>query len=377
MIDVAKIKIKAGSGGDGRVSFRREKFIPKGGPDGGDGGNGGNVFFVADSNLATLMDFHAKVIFEAVSGEGGGKKKMSGAGAEDLYIRVPVGTLIYEIKGETEILIADLSEEGIELLVARGGVGGKGNFRFRSSTNQTPTQYTAGTPGEEKEIRLEIKMVADVGLVGVPNAGKSTLLNRLTGANARIGDYPFTTLSPNLGVYKLKNGKDIVVADIPGLIEGASKGKGLGDEFLRHIERTRVLLHLVPGDSPEAMKTYEVIRKELSDYDENLAKKTEIIAVTKMDIPEIKENFTDLEKDFKKKDLEVFGISAATGEGIDQVMSRVMQILENTPKEPVSEVKIPTKLYTVENLPNRRMVFDKEVVLEKPKPISGPKHKRK
>jgi GTPase len=387
MIDIAVIKVKAGNGGDGRVSFRREKYIPFGGPDGGDGGTGGNVYFVADHNKATLLDFRAKPVFKASDGQAGGKRKMTGADGDDLYVKVPVGTLIYQTAGDREILIGDMVENGQTLLVAKGGFGGKGNYRFKSSVNQTPRQYTKGTKGEEKEIKLEIKLMADIGLVGLPNAGKSTLVNQLTSSNAKVADYPFTTLVPNLGILTLRSGKTVVVADIPGLIEGASEGKGLGDEFLRHIERTRVLVHLIDvypciegsseievseggevsegSDGSEgslsiadhALSRYEVIRKELEDYSKELTGKPEIVVINKMDITEVRESYEEISEKFKERGLEVLGISSVTGEGVDPLRIRIEQELEKAPDIKHYVAEKPVKLYTLDNLPNRRMVF--------------------
>jgi len=359
MIDVAKIKVSAGNGGAGFVSFRREKNIPRGGPDGGNGGNGGSVFFEADANLASLIDFHSSKKFVAQGGELGGKKKRSGSSAEDFNIKVPVGTLIYEIKGKSDVLIGDLSEDGMKMLIARGGIGGKGNYVFRSSTNRTPTQYTKGTNGEAKDIRLELKLVADVGLIGMPNAGKSTLINQLTNSNAKVADYPFTTLTPNLGIYTLRSGKNIVVADIPGLIEGASKGKGLGDDFLRHIERTGILVHLIdPGLEGDAVEIYDTIRSELKSYGAGLDKKPEVVAINKLDITEVRNSFESVKKEFSKRKIKVFGISAVTGEGTEEIMIEVMKVLEKTPKKGFVSPEKPVKVYTPENLPNKRMIFD-------------------
>jgi len=376
MVDVAEIKIKAGNGGDGKVSFRREKFIPKGGPDGGDGGNGGSVYFIADNNLSTLMDFRSKSIFKAQSGEMGGKKKMTGMSGEDLYIKIPVGTLIFEIENEeggtgggNESLVGDLVEAGQVFMAAKGGVGGRGNFKFRGSENRTPVQYIPGTKGEEKRIRLEIKLIADVGLVGAPNAGKSTLLNRLTNANAKIANYPFTTLTPNLGICEIQKGKNIVIADIPGLIEGASQGKGLGDDFLRHVERTRVLIHMVDplsGRSDDLVKNslelYETIRKELKDYGHDLDKKESIVVINKIDVTEIKDVIEEIKSNFKKYKIEVLGISSATGEGIEELMKKVANVLDNIPRKVSFETKKVVKKYTIETLPNKRVLFNKDKV---------------
>lgn len=386
MVDLVEIKVKAGKGGDGKVSFRREKFIPKGGPDGGDGGSGGNIIFVADNNMSTLVDFKSKRLFEAEEGQMGSFKNMSGKSGADLYVKVPVGTLIYEIESkafgeETEVgeesadekrdvLICDLVEVGQEFIVAKGGVGGKGNINFKSSKNQTPTQYTKGLEGEEKVIKMEIKLIADVGLVGAPNAGKSTLLNRLTNTNVKVANYPFTTLSPNLGIYRINKNQNIVIADIPGLIEGASDGKGLGDDFLRHIERTRVLIHMIDPlnlgyeDLVEnAYKEYSMIRSEIKKYGRGLDKKNSMIAINKIDVTEVREAFEKIKKRFRQEGLEVFGISSVTGEGLDSLFNKVIFALESTPRDISFEVNKVVKRYNIENLPNRRSVFDKDRVI--------------
>jgi GTP-binding protein len=379
MIDVAYIKIKGGNGGDGAVSFRHERYVAKGGPDGGDGGKGGDVYFVADNNLATLRDFKSKEIFEAEAGEPGGRKKMSGSNGCDIFIKVPLGTLVHELKGDREILVCDLSDVGQKYLVAKGGVGGRGNHRFKSSINQVPLQYTPGVSGEEKRVKLEIRLVADVGLVGMPNAGKSTLINRLTNANVKVASYPFTTLTPNLGTCNLKSGTAIVLSDIPGLIEGASEGKGLGDEFLRHVQRTRVLVHMVDVSdelelgtkdlSQKAMKKYDIIRNELKDYDAILFKKNEVVVLSKIDITEVKEALPKIIKGFRKKRINVFGISAATGEGIDKLLKEIEKVLETTPKVAFETAKA-TKVYNIDNLPNRKIVFKERRVIE----LVRPKH---
>jgi len=374
LVDVAKIKVKAGNGGDGQVSFRREKFIPKGGPDGGDGGKGGDVYVVSDNNMATLMDFKSKTTFEATPGFIGGKKKMTGPKGEDLYIKVPVGTLIYELKNGQEILVADLDSTQSSFKIARGGRGGKGNWRFRSSTNQTPIQYTEGVKGEVKTIKLEIKLVADIGLVGVPNAGKSTLLNLLTRSNAKVGDYPFTTLSPNLGILELPELGPVVIADIPGLVEGAAEGKGLGDQFLRHVERTRVLLYVIDpifelardNYVDSAVKSFEMLRGELEKYNIKIAKKPALTVINKMDITEVAESFDAIKKKFLSKfGLNVIGVSAATGQGKEELVSSLITYLRQAPPREKFEVTSPTKLYNASNLPNRRMIFETEVVKTK------------
>jgi GTPase len=269
-----------------------------------------------------------------------------------------------------DVLICDLVKVGQEFVVAKGGVGGKGNINFKSSKNQTPTQYTKGLEGEEKVIKMEIKLIADVGLVGAPNAGKSTLLNRLTNANAKVANYPFTTLSPNLGIYRINKDQNIVIADIPGLIEGASDGKGLGDDFLRHIERTRVLIHMIDPlnlgyeDLVEnAFKEYSMIRSEIKKYGRGLDNKNSLITINKIDVTEVREAFEKIKKRFEDEGLEVFGISSVTGEGLDSLINKVIFVLENTPRDVSFEVNKVVKRYNIENLPNRRNVFDKDRVI--------------
>ncbi len=387
MVDLVEIKVKAGKGGDGKVSFRREKFIPKGGPDGGDGGRGGDIIFVADNNMSTLIDFKSKRIFEAEEGQQGGPNKMSGKSGSNLYIKLPVGTLVYEMREEfsetggesiiesdfdesRQILVCDLVSPGQEYVIARGGVGGKGNVNFKSSKNRSPLQYTKGTAGDEKILKLEVKLIADVGLVGAPNAGKSTLLNRLTNANAKVANYPFTTISPNLGILRIERGKDIVLADIPGLIEGASAGKGLGDDFLRHVERTRILIHLIDPltDGYEnldenSFQDYLMIREELSKYGNKLDSKKSLICINKIDVTEVKNALADIKKRFEKEGLEIFGISAVTGEGVDSLINKVISTLDKTPKDNIFEPEKVVKRYNIKNLPNRRVVFDKDRVV--------------
>ncbi len=370
LIDTATIKIKAGNGGDGAVTFRREKYIPRGGPDGGDGGRGGSVIFEADEDMATLMDFRSKPKYAAQEGEKGAKKKMFGRHGEDLIIKVPVGTQLYELKDGKELLVADLTSDSQQVLMAQGGRGGKGNDRFKSSTNRTPRQYTPGGKGEEKTLRLEIKLIADIGLIGMPNAGKSTLINKLTNANAEVGNYPFTTLMPNLGVCTFKDGTKSIVADIPGLIEGASEGKGLGDDFLRHVERTKVLVHLIDpysesAESPQdlankAVKDYETIRQELGNYDPAMLQKPEIIVVNKVDVTEIHHAANIIAEAFKKVGKDVVFISGVSGFGLEDLKIKLMTMLKEIP-EVEFEVETPVKVYNMTDLPNRKIVFSDEV----------------
>ena len=333
MIDFAKIVVKAGDGGDGRVSFRREKFVPRGGPDGGDGGNGGSVFLVADKDLNTLTAFAYRKRFEAGNGEGGGKAKKHGKDGKDLKLYVPVGTEV-KVQFSKSNFQTDLTESEQEALVARGGKGGRGNWQFRSAENTTPREYEAGTKGEEVELTLELKLLADVGLVGLPNAGKSTLLSVLTAARPKIADYPFTTLETNLGVMVfhsrsegiLHSGsvKGLVVADIPGLIEGAAQGKGLGTSFLRHIERCQLLVHVLEP-AEDLIKNYQTVRKELDSYHENLAKKPELVVLNKIDLltgEQVKQAVSRL----KKLNPAVAAASAVTGEGLDKLKQEIIRL---------------------------------------------------
>jgi GTP-binding protein len=316
-IDEAKITAKAGDGGNGCMSFRREKYVPKGGPDGGEGGRGGDVYFLADVNLDTLTDFAGKHDWKAQNGKAGQGSNMTGADGADLIIRVPPGTLIYD--EELDLLLKDMNEPGEKVLICRGGRGGRGNKSFATSTNQAPRTTTPGQKGQYRRLRLELKLIADVGLVGMPNAGKSTLISRCSDAHPKIADYPFTTLEPVLGIVELSDYRRFVLADIPGLIEGSHKGAGLGIEFLRHIERTRIIVHILeimPADGSDPADNYKKIRKELEQYSKELAKKKEVIVANKIDLDSEGKVVEKIRKKLKK---EIFPISAVTGEGIKEL----------------------------------------------------------
>ncbi|WP_138159773.1 GTPase ObgE [Peptoniphilus catoniae] len=319
-IDTAKIKIKAGNGGDGAVAWRREKFEPAGGPAGGDGGDGGSVIIRTDSGLHTLMDFRYKREYKAENGENGLSKNKFGKKGKDIILKVPVGTLVKDSKSGG--VIFDLKEPNLEVILAKGGRGGKGNSRFTTSTRQAPAFAEAGSRGESKEVTLELKLLADVGLIGFPNVGKSTLLSVVSAAKPKIANYHFTTLQPNLGVVSLGDEMSFVIADIPGLIEGASEGLGLGDEFLKHVERTKVLIHVVDisgSEGRDPIKDFYKINEELKNYNEKLSKKPQIIFANKMDIPGSLENLKKFEDEFKDK-YKIFSGSAATTENLRELM---------------------------------------------------------
>jgi GTP-binding protein len=316
-VDEAKIWVKAGDGGNGCISFRREKYVPKGGPDGGDGGRGGDVYFEAVQSKNTLLDFAGRHHWRAANGRHGQGKNMYGKDGEDLTIRVPPGTLIYDI--DLDLLLKDLNEAGMKVLVCRGGKGGKGNKAFATSTNQAPRTAEPGKPGQERNLRLELKLIADVGLVGMPNAGKSTLLSRCSAARPKIASYPFTTLEPVLGIVELSDYRRFVMADIPGLIEGASKGAGLGHDFLRHIERTTIIVHILdilPTDGSDPVAHYHAIRAELAQYSGALASKEEVIVANKIDLDPDGSRIKDLQDRLSR---DIVPISAATGQGINDL----------------------------------------------------------
>ena len=343
-IDEAKIYVRSGKGGDGAVHFHREKYVPRGGPDGGDGGYGGGVYLEVVATVNTLNAFRHKARYIANDGERGAKSNMSGKSAENLIIPIPPGTIVYN--DDTNELLGDLVEPGQRLLVAKGGRGGKGNQHYASSRNQAPRTAEKGVPAEEKNLRLDLKLIADVGIVGVPNAGKSSFLAAVTHAKPKIADYPFTTIEPNLGVAELDLDTSLILADIPGLIEGAHQGVGLGDAFLRHIQRTRVLIHLLDGMSSDPMLDFSQINSELSLFDENLSKKPTIVAVNKIDLPDVQERWPELKKALEERGVvDPMAISAVTHTNLDKVLWRASELLKTVPK-----------IETVESLPVYRPV---------------------
>ncbi|MCI3923630.1 GTPase ObgE [Paenibacillus sp. TRM 82003] len=355
-VDIAKVYVKGGDGGDGVATFRRELYVPEGGPSGGDGGDGGDLIFRVDEGLRTLMDFRYQKHFKATRGEKGRNKSQHGANAEDTIVRVPPGTIV--IDDDTKEIIADLTRHGQEVVVAKGGRGGRGNMRFATANNPAPHIAEKGEEGQERWIILELKVMADVGLVGFPSVGKSTLLSVVSAAQPKIGDYHFTTITPNLGVVDVEEGRSFVLADLPGLIEGAHEGVGLGHEFLRHVERTRVIAHVVDMSGTEARDPYEdwvAINKELRLYNEKLADRPQIVVANKMDIPEA-ELFLE---EFKQKlaenghgEIEIFPISAATRQGIRELLFRLADMVDAIPNAPVVEETPETeerKVYTLEN----------------------------
>lgn len=347
-LDQVTIDVKAGKGGDGMVAFRREKYVPDGGPAGGDGGRGGNVVLVVDEGLRTLMDFRFNRHFKAQVGENGMSKGMHGRGSEDLLVKVPEGTTVRD--AETGALLGDLIEQGQTLVVARGGRGGRGNIRFASPRNPAPEIAENGEPGQERKIELELKVLADVGLVGFPSVGKSTLLSVISSARPKIGAYHFTTLVPNLGMVSTKDDRSFAVADLPGLIEGASQGVGLGTQFLRHIERTRVILHVIDMSGMEGRDPYEdylAINNELSSHNLRLLERPQIIVANKMDMPDAEENLKKFKEDLAKEQTDefadpmpIFPISGVTRQGLDTLLSATADLLEITPEFPLYEEEI-------------------------------------
>jgi len=324
-IDVAIVEVRSGKGGNGMMHFRREKYISHGGPDGGDGGKGGAVVFEVDPGLRTLYPFRRRKQFFADDGSAGGRAKMSGRSGKDLVVLVPQGTLIRDEASDE--LIGDLTEVGQRLIVAAGGRGGRGNVHFATSRNRAPRIAEKGEPGVERKLRLELKLIADIGIVGVPNAGKSTLLSVLTNAKPKIADYPFTTLEPNLGVAALDGDNTVVLADIPGLIEGAHEGYGLGHDFLRHVQRTRVLIHLIDGLAEDPLADFTQINSELALFDPDLGEKAQVVALNKMDLPEVQAVWPRLEKALNKRGYDVLPVSAVSGENVRQLLGMAVQEL--------------------------------------------------
>lgn len=332
-IDLVKIKVSSGKGGDGIVAFRREKYVPMGGPAGGDGGNGGNVIFIGDEGLSTLIDLKYNKILRAPEGENGKPKRMDGAGGEDLYVRVPVGTTIYN--DENNQVIGDITENNQRVVICKGGRGGRGNVKFATSRNTAPEISEKGEPGTYREIRVELKVLADVGLVGFPSVGKSTIISVISNARPKIADYHFTTLQPNLGVVRVSEGRSFVVADLPGLIEGASLGQGLGYQFLRHIERTRVILHVIDMSGLEGRDPYQdyvTINQELGTYNEKLLLRPQIIIANKMDLPESSDNLALFKEELNDQDIQIIPISAYTKDNIQELLYKTADLLEQTPR---------------------------------------------
>ncbi len=357
--DSARIIIKSGKGGDGHVSFRREKYVPNGGPDGGDGGKGGDVIFVVDEGLNTLTDFRHKRKYAAENGEEGKKRNCHGKNGADIIVKVPAGTIIRE--AESDKIIADMSGDNTRQVILRGGRGGNGNQHYATSTMQAPKYAQPGQPAIELEVRLELKVIADVGLVGFPNVGKSTLLSRVTNAQPKIANYHFTTLNPNLGVVDLDNGQGFVIADIPGLIEGASEGIGLGHEFLKHIERTKVMIHMVDAASTEGrdpIADIYAINKELEAYNSDLCKKPQVIAANKIDAiySQDEDPVEKLRAEFEPQGIKVFAISAVSGQGLKELLYAVWEMLQNVDSTPI--------VFEQEYFPETAMYSDEPYTVE-------------
>jgi GTP-binding protein len=370
-VDEVRIHVKAGDGGNGAVAFRREKYVDRGGPNGGDGGNGGSIIFVADSQLTTLLDYRYQQHHRARNGENGMGSDCNGRSSDDLVLKVPVGTLIRD--ADTDELLADLSDEGQRVVVCKGGRGGLGNMNFATSTRQTPRFAQDGTKGEERTLRLELKLLADVGLLGYPNAGKSTLISIVSRARPKIADYPFTTLVPNLGLVQYKDGLSFVMADIPGLIEGASEGVGLGHQFLRHVERCKVLIHLLDmgteDEGREPLRDFDVLNAELRKYSEELSRKPQVVAANKLDLPHAQERLGPLTEEMRQRGIAVFPVSCATGLGMQPLLDAVAEVLftgrtdklhvEPPPKPRKEEKKAPAAERKPAVAPVKKAVVEK------------------
>jgi GTP-binding protein len=343
IVNRVEIMVAGGNGGDGVVSFRHEKFVPLGGPDGGDGGNGGSVYIVADRSITALNYFRHKRRFKAVSGKSGSKQKKHGAKGDDLVIKVPLGTVVFLKEDELETLLADLSQQGQKVMVAKGGKGGLGNVHFATSTNQAPRKATKGKPGEEHRIVLDLKLIADVGIIGYPNVGKSTLLAAVSKARPKIADYPFTTREPALGVVEVGM-ETFVLAEIPGLVDGAHLGRGLGHEFLRHAERTKVLLHVLDGKSQSIIDDMNNLNRELALYKSEMAQKPQVVVVNKIDLPEVEARLTEIRQLFSSLGVKVYFVSAITGQGVSELVSETAKILDEI-KEKDSGSEAPMAVF--------------------------------
>lgn len=354
-IDEVTISVKAGDGGDGAVAFRREKFIPRGGPSGGDGGNGGSVWMTSDENLTTLLAFRYKKEFKARKGENGQGRDRNGSRADDIELKVPVGTVVRDLEGNA---VHDFSTHGERIELAKGGRGGLGNMNFATSTRQAPAFSQKGTAGEERALRLELRLLADVGLLGYPNVGKSTFVSRVSAARPKIANYPFTTLAPSLGVVDYRGERSFVVADIPGLIEGAHEGLGLGHRFLRHVSRCRVLLHVVDTggeEGREPLRDFDVINEELAKYSPRLAKKTQIVVANKLDLTDADTRADEFETRLKERGIRLFRMSAVTGEGIQPILDEIVRILDEAgPPRPLAEEEAEEGLDAAVTEPRRR-----------------------
>ena len=367
-VDYAKIIIKSGDGGDGAATFRREKYVAAGGPDGGDGGRGGDIYFEVDPNANTLIDFRYTKKFKAENGQNGSGSHRFGKSGSDCIVKVPLGTIVKD--AETGKVIVDLSTEGQKELILKGGRGGKGNSHFATSTRQAPRFAIDGEKGKEKEVILELKLLADVGLVGFPNVGKSTILSRVTKATPKIADYHFTTIDPNLGVVKTEYGDSFVLADIPGIIEGASEGIGLGTQFLRHVERTRLLLHVIDIAGTEGrnpVDDFNKINDELKKYSEKLSTRKQIIVANKIDSMQDDKNLKEIEEIAKQKEIEIYKISAVTGEGLNELFNHVAEVIKTLPKEEVVDIE-DRIVYTLEDEADEFTIdiIDGEFIVEGP-----------
>jgi GTP-binding protein len=344
IVDKVEIKVKAGDGGNGAVSFRHEKFVPLGGPDGGDGGRGGNVYLKAERDVSNLSTFRYKKIFKAESGKNGTGQKKYGKKGNDLEIVVPLGTVVHRIENEKQEFIVDLCQQGQKVIIAKGGRGGLGNVHFATSTNQAPRNATHGTPGEEVRLILDLRLIADVGIIGFPNVGKSTLLSSISAAKPKVADYPFTTLEPVLGEARVGK-KNFVIAEIPGLIEGAYQGRGLGHDFLRHAERTKLLLHLLDGTSLNIIDDMDTLNKELESYKPILAEKPQVVAVNKIDLPSVQSGLLKMKDMFKKSHIKAHFISGVTRQGVPELLAVIAERIDILERNEEKEPEVPTMVF--------------------------------